>query len=76
MYLAGLSYAGILVIKSIYSCIILVSVLDYGAGVWGYWKQTKCDAVQIRAMCCFLGVPLCGDVGREPREVQHKNDMS
>ena len=57
-------------------------VLDYGAGVWGYCKQTKCDAVQYRAMRCFLGVhkmapklAVCGDMGWEPCEVRHKGDM-
>lgn len=48
-------------------------VLDYGAGVWGYCKQTHSEKVQCRSMRSFLGVhkkstklALNGDMGHEP----------
>ncbi len=57
-------------------------ILDYGTGVWGYCKQTKSDAVQNRAMRCFLGVhkmaptlAICGNVGWELCEVRQKGEM-
>ena len=57
-------------------------ILDYSAGVWGYGNFTKCDAVQNRAMRCFLGVhkmapklAVCGDMGWDPCEVRIKGDM-
>ena len=48
-------------------------VLDYGAGVWGYTKQTHCKKIQCRALRYYLGVrkntpklALYGDTGWEP----------
>lgn len=62
------------------SCIC--PIIDYGAGVWDYCSPSRCEAVQNRAIRCFLGIhknapklAFNGDMGQEPCAVRHMGDM-
>ena len=35
---------------------MVISVMDYSAGVWGFKYNHKCNRVQTRALSYFLGV--------------------
>lgn len=57
-------------------------VLNYAAGVWGATQSLVLDAVENRAICCFLGVhkfvPVLaaqGDMGWIPGSIQRKCEM-
>ena len=54
-------------------------VLDYGAEIWGYRKESPTDKVQLKAMRVFLGVhkfapnlALLGDMGWTPSSIRRK----
>ena len=57
-------------------------VLEYGAEVWGYPKESPTDKVQLKAMRIFLGVhkfapnlALFGDMGWTPSSIRRKMSL-
>ena len=57
-------------------------IVNYAAGVWGFKERRISDAVQNRAIHCFLGIPKYvpslaaqGDMGWIPGTIRRKCDM-
>ena len=58
------------------------SILFYAAGVWGFKERPDCNAIQSRALRCFLGVhkfsakvAIEGDAGWEPCLVKQRGEI-